>query len=719
VMCCTAEVLTSISLHDGEAAGMDHVIMDEFHYFGDSSRGAAWEIPLWRLSGAAFLLMSGTLGANPALYAAIQEHTGRRLSVVSSDRRPVPLDFSYSRTSVKATIESLAQEERYPVYAVHFSQRESLLSARSFLDNPPFEMSLEKHSALQQALSDIDFKSPFGPELRRLLEAGIGIHHAGLLPRYRRLVEQLAQKSLLWLVCGTDTLGVGVNVPIRSVLFTRLCKFDGRDTSFLNSREFRQIAGRAGRKGFDDRGYVIAVEPEWKILNEELRERVKQGLEKHPRWKRPPRRNYKEWTEKTFRLLLQRQPESMKSQFQLSMGQVMTLFQGSAIHGRDGADELQLLIDRAQCSRRQRRFCSRQSKAFLEALRNAGMVLESVAGQSAVAEVPESVETEAALSPMLQKSDDQQRQQQQQQQREEGPQAASVDALLFSDNSSLYIAEVVPFLRERLGDDDYPLALVAAVEAVCEAPTAVMRAMKGSVSVATCPEPLQRLLWQGFSSFRCRHPWVQETDFKPKGLAMLMVRDRLSFAELVKELTGPSDHQDAVIVAEGGLLRYLTDVCRLLQRGVPAVLKSSAVLEAQTFLRSAICRIDSSLLLEWEQLHKLERGTTNQEVSDDGSNTTSTPQAGASKTSGGGMIPQSDAPACKRRSQAELEAHVQALNIQMQERRRLSETSQKIHAAGSRARLGRWCSRIGTSISEGSVWLRISNACSWLFDELF
>ena len=89
--------------------------------------------------------------------------------------------------------------------------------------------------------------------MKRFLAHGVGVHHAGLLPKYRLLVEKLAQKGLLAIVSGTDTLGVGVNIPIRTVLFTRLCKYDGEKTAILSVREFQQIAGRAGRKGFDDR----------------------------------------------------------------------------------------------------------------------------------------------------------------------------------------------------------------------------------------------------------------------------------------------------------------------------------------------------------------------------------------------------------------------------------------------------------------------------------
>ena len=98
-------------------------------------------------------------------------------------------------------------------------------------------------------LEDADFRSPYGKEMKKLLRHGLGIHHAGLLPKYRVLVEKLAQRGLLKVICGTDTLGVGVNVPIRTVLFTQLFKYGGQSTKILAVRDFKQICGRAGGGG--------------------------------------------------------------------------------------------------------------------------------------------------------------------------------------------------------------------------------------------------------------------------------------------------------------------------------------------------------------------------------------------------------------------------------------------------------------------------------------
>ncbi len=125
------------------------------------------------------------------------------------------------------------------------------------------------------------------------------MHHAGLLPKYRVLVEQLAQKGLLKVICGTDTLGVGINVPIRTVLFTRLCKFDGQKTGILSARDFHQIGGRAGRKGFDDRGWVVAQAPEHVIENLKLAEKSARDGKKTVK-RQPPEKNFVNWDKNTF-----------------------------------------------------------------------------------------------------------------------------------------------------------------------------------------------------------------------------------------------------------------------------------------------------------------------------------------------------------------------------------------------------------------------------------
>ncbi|MCX6946214.1 MAG: DEAD/DEAH box helicase, partial [Opitutales bacterium] len=255
VLCCTAEILANLALAGGERSDLRAVVMDEFHYYADADRGVAWQVPLLTLPGARFLLMSATLGATGFLERELQRLTGVPGVTVRSDRRPVPLAFEYSETPLTEKVEALLREQRAPVYLVYFTQRSAAEAAQALMSLPV--CTKEEKALLAEALVGVRFNSPYGREVKRWLRHGIGVHHAGLLPKYRILVEQLAQQGRLKLICGTDTLGVGINVPIRTVLFTQLWKYDGTKSAILAVRDFRQIAGRAGRKGFDDQGYVV------------------------------------------------------------------------------------------------------------------------------------------------------------------------------------------------------------------------------------------------------------------------------------------------------------------------------------------------------------------------------------------------------------------------------------------------------------------------------
>ena len=148
---------------------------------------------------------------------------------------------------------------------MHFTQASALERAQSLLSAKL--CTREERDAIADAIGAFRFTAGFGKTLSKLVRNGIGVHHAGMLPRYRRLVEQLAQTGLLKVICGTDTLGVGINVPIRTVVFTGLAKFDGTNHRLLKAREFHQIAGRAGRPGFDTSGYVVVQAPEHVIEN--------------------------------------------------------------------------------------------------------------------------------------------------------------------------------------------------------------------------------------------------------------------------------------------------------------------------------------------------------------------------------------------------------------------------------------------------------------------
>ncbi|MBD3314992.1 MAG: DEAD/DEAH box helicase, partial [Chitinivibrionales bacterium] len=260
ILCCTAEILSNIALRDGARAFVHEVVMDEFHYYADRERGAAWQIPLLTLPRARFLLMSATLGDTEFFEKELTRLNGRPSVTVRSQERPVPLTYSYADTLLTKTLENLIVEEKTPIYVVHFTQREAARNAQNFTSLNV--ATKEEKAAIAKELVDVPFNSPHGPDIKRWVRQGIGIHHAGLLPKYRVLVEQLAQKGLLKVICGTDTLGVGINVPIRTVLFTRLCKYDGEKTTILSARDFHQISGRAGRKGYDEQGWVVVQAPE-------------------------------------------------------------------------------------------------------------------------------------------------------------------------------------------------------------------------------------------------------------------------------------------------------------------------------------------------------------------------------------------------------------------------------------------------------------------------
>jgi len=249
IVCCTAEILANIALREGEHADVGQVVMDEFHFYAEPQRGWAWQVPLLTLPQAQFLLMSATLGDISAIRDDLTRRTGRETALIDSAERPVPLIFSWSMEPLHELVEELASTDRAPIYVVHFTQASALERAQSL--SSAKLCTREERRAIADAIGAFRFTAGFGKTLSALVRNGIGVHHAGMLPRYRRLVEQLAQTGLLKVICGTDTLGVGINVPIRTVVFTGLAKFDGSRQRLLKAREFHQIAGRAGRAGFD------------------------------------------------------------------------------------------------------------------------------------------------------------------------------------------------------------------------------------------------------------------------------------------------------------------------------------------------------------------------------------------------------------------------------------------------------------------------------------
>ena len=323
ILCCTAEILANIALREGASADVREVVMDEFHYYADRDRGVAWQVPLLTLPQARFLLMSATLGDTTFFEEELTRLTGRPTVAVTSTDRPVPLEHAYSELPLAKTLESLIADGKAPVYVVHFTQLEAAQSAQDFTSLNV--CTRDEKAAIANTLQGFKFSSPYGPEIKKWLRHGIGLHHAGLLPKYRVLVEQLAQRGLLKVICGTDTLGVGINVPIRTVLFTRLCKFDGQKTVILSARDFHQIGGRAGRKGFDDRGWVAALAPEHVIENLKLAEKSARDGKKTVK-RQPPERNFVNWDKNTFlRLIRRRRSGSMSRKLRVTHGMLLNV----------------------------------------------------------------------------------------------------------------------------------------------------------------------------------------------------------------------------------------------------------------------------------------------------------------------------------------------------------------------------------------------------------
>lgn len=575
VICCTAEILANMALRQGEQAEIDSVVMDEFHYYADRDRGVAWQIPLLTLPRARFLLMSATLGDTRRFEDAITELTGLPTSLVRSTDRPVPLDFAYSEETLHNTVVELIEDGKAPIYVVHFAQRAATEQAQSFMSIDV--LSKDEKKALKAQLGGTRFDTPFGKELKKFLHHGIGVHHAGMLPRYRRLVERLAQEGKLRIICGTDTLGVGVNVPIRTVLFTKLCKYDGQKTKVLSVRDFKQIAGRAGRRGFDTLGSVVAQAPEHMIENKKLRAKAGDDPKKLRKLKmrQPPERGYAHWDAETFERLQSSDPEPLSSQFQISNAMVLNLFERED----DGCLALRKLIRNCHEGPTAKRQHAHQAIAMIRSLRDAG-VIELIPGGP---RVHEDFQSDFSLNQAL----------------------------------SLYVVEAVEVLDPE--DAAYPLDVLTLVEATLEDPWAVLyrqtdtlksralAAMKAEgmeyeermaeLDKIEHPKPNAEFLYGTYEVFSERHPWVGSDVLRPKSIARDMYELGMSFVEYVKEY--------GLQRSEGVLLRYLTDAYKAFVQTVPESAKTPELYDVSDWLGLTVRAIDASLLAEWEELHAL------------------------------------------------------------------------------------------------------------------
>ncbi|MDP4625084.1 MAG: DUF3516 domain-containing protein [Akkermansiaceae bacterium] len=579
VICCTAEILANLALREGAAAPVDDVIMDEFHYYSDHERGVAWQVPLLTLPNARFLLMSATIGDTEFFQETITTLTGAPTALVKSEDRPVPLEFEYSTLALEEKIEELVTANRAPIYLVHFTQLSCAQTAQDLMSRN--FCSKEEKQAIADLLVDADFRSPYGKEMKKFLRHGLGIHHAGLLPKYRTLVEKLAQKGLLKVICGTDTLGVGVNVPIRTVVFTRLFKYGGQSTKTLAVRDFKQIAGRAGRRGFDDIGYVVAQAPEHVIANikADAKAAAKGGKSKAVK-KKPPEKGFVNWDENTFRKLIDSPSEKLSSSFVMSHSMLLNVL---SRRNEDGCEELRRIIRDSHETPSKK--ADLRKRAF-------GLFRGLVEGNILRIIPKDKRETPAKVALNIELQDD------------------------FSLNQALaaYLVEAIPQLNPE--EPAYPLNVISLAEAIVEDPTQVIRkqldkakdklvaemkadgieydARMDALEQVEHPKPGKEFIYATYNEFVLKNPWAKEAAVRPKSIAREMFEDYSSFEDYIK--TYGLEKSEAV------LLRHLSEVYKILAQTVPDSHKTPELEEAETFFGTMIRSTDSSLLDEWEKL---------------------------------------------------------------------------------------------------------------------
>ncbi|MDQ4138029.1 MAG: DUF3516 domain-containing protein [Actinomycetota bacterium] len=581
LVCCTAEILANLALRRGADSPVDQVVMDEFHFYADPERGWAWQVPLLTLSRAQFVLMSATLGDVSRIADDLSRRTGRPTARVTGVERPVPLHHSYATTPVHETVEELLSTKDYPVYIVHFSQAEALERAQALASIRMIDRQQRDHIA--EEIGGFRFTTGFGRSLSRLVRSGIGVHHAGMLPKYRRLVEQLAQRGLLRVICGTDTLGVGINVPIRTVLLTALTKFDGTRMRQLTAREFHQIAGRAGRAGFDTAGTVIVQAPEHEIEN--ARAIAKAGDDPKKRRKiirKKAPEGFVSWGEPSFERLVAAEPEPLTSSMQLTAAMLINVI----ARGGDVVGNVRSLVFDNHEPRARQFELARRALGIGRTLLAAGVVevirepVEGTASRKPLIRLTVDLQPNFALNQPL------------------SPFALAALELLDPDAPS-YALDVISVLEATL-DDPRPVLAQQQFRARGEA----VAAMKAEgieydqrmelLEEVTHPRPLADLLEQQFEVFATSQPWIRDFELRPKSVVRDMFERAMTFGEFVGFYSlGRS---------EGLVLRYLSDAYRAVRQTVPEEAKTEELLDLIEWLGELVRQVDSSLVDEWTML---------------------------------------------------------------------------------------------------------------------
>ncbi|WP_378146027.1 DEAD/DEAH box helicase [Cnuibacter sp. UC19_7] len=577
IVCATAEIVANLALRQGEASDVAQVVMDEFHFYADPDRGWAWQVPILALPRAQFVLMSATLGEVDWLAADLSRRTGRETAVITGVERPVPLSYDYATSPIQETVERLLQSDLAPVYIVHFSQLAAVERAQALSSITVAPKSVREQIA--EIIGPFRFTTAFGKTLSRLLRLGIGVHHAGMLPKYRRLVERLAQQGLLRVICGTDTLGVGINVPIRTVLLSGLSKFDGVRMRQLTAREFHQIAGRAGRAGYDTAGLVVVQAPEHETENLKALQKIGDDPKKRRKLirKKAPE-GFVSWGQPSFEKLIDAPPERLTSSMTVTHAMVLS----AIARGGDVVGTMRGLLEQNHEPRARQRELIRQALAIYRTLLAADVVERVVD--------PDTGETIVRLTVDLQPD--------------------------FALNQVLSPFALAVFELLDPEDPGYALDVVSVVEAILEDPRPILNAQesqaRGEAVAAmkaegieyeermalleqiTYPKPLADLLSEAFDTYRRSQPWVGDTELRPKSVVRDMYERAMSFGEYVAYYRLPR--------SEGLVLRYLSDAYRVLRQTLPDDAKTEDVRDIIEWLGELVRQTDSSVLDEWEAL---------------------------------------------------------------------------------------------------------------------
>ena len=589
IICCTAEILANLALRQGPDADVSQVVMDEFHFYGDPDRGWAWQVPLLTLPRVQFILMSATLGDMKPIADDLSRRTGRETALITGVDRPVPLHYSYVTTPVHETVEDLLGTGQSPIYIVHFSQAAALERAQAMTSIKV--ISREQRDEIAEAIGGFRFTTRFGQTLSRLIRAGIGVHHAGMLPKYRRLVEQLAQRGLLRVICGTDTLGVGINVPIRTVLLTALTKYDGTRMRQLSAREFHQIAGRAGRAGYDTAGTVVAQAPEHEAENARLVAKAGDDIKKIRKIvrKKAPE-GFVSWGQPSFERLINAEPELLTSHMQVSHSMILNVI----ARGGDAFQNMRDLIFDSHESWHGKLALARQALAIYRTLRAADVVEQVTEPVMAMydGELVETLEerTSIRLTVDLQPN--------------------------FALNQPLSPFALAVFELLDPESPTYPLDMVSILESTLDDPRPVLQqqqfmargeavaAMKAEgieydqrmelLEQITWPKPLEELLNAAFEKYSATQPWIGDFELSPKSVVRDMYERAMTFADF----TGFYQ----LAPREGLVLRYLSDAYRAARQTIPDDAKTEGLLDVIEWLGELVRQVDSSLLDEWEAM---------------------------------------------------------------------------------------------------------------------